>query len=46
MSILDNMTIFEAAELIRDRAKEIAIEKNITEQEAWDEMLEEIKGAL
>ncbi|MBO3443393.1 hypothetical protein [Clostridium sp. CCUG 7971] len=46
MSILENMTILEAAELIRCEAEKIAKEKGITNQEAWKSLLKDIKIKL
>lgn len=37
------MGIIEAARILREIAKEIAMKNGITEQQAWDEALEEFK---
>lgn len=46
MQILDEMTITEAAELIRLKAIEVKKEKNITEQEAFKVILSDIEKHL
>ncbi|WP_164489066.1 hypothetical protein [Romboutsia sp. Marseille-P6047] len=46
MSILEIMTIREAAEHLRDISIKIANEKGITKEEAWDLLMEELKIQL
>ena len=43
MSILEIMTIKEAAEHLRDMSLKIADEKGIPKEEAWDLLMEELK---
>lgn len=46
MKILENMTITEAADLIRAKSIEIAKDKNITEQQAYSIVLDNIEENL
>ena len=46
MKILDNMTITEAAEMIRVRAIEIKEEMKITEQEAYKIIFTDVEKHL